>query len=237
LVITDFQAYRNLAFARFFTLVGPKLSEDIPSMINDILATSKGVVLDIGPGAGHQLYRFSHPDQIEIAYGAEPGVDMHAALNENAKKADLGNKYHILACGAEPESLVPALAREGLLFQGSDVGVFDEIISIRVLCGVPNPRETVEGLYRLLKPGGRFVVFEHIVNDPSRGGAWSARIVQQLYMLLGWRLLLGDCHLTRDTMATLRNAARGDDGWASVKLEVVDAWSVIPHVVGYCVKK
>jgi SAM-dependent methyltransferase len=206
-------------------------------VINSILATSKGVVLDIGPGAGHQLYRFSRPDQIEMAYGAEPGVDMHAMLSLNAKKAGLGDKYHILACGAEPESLIPALAREGLLTKGSDVGVFDEIVSIRVLCGVPNPQETVKGLYRLLKPGGRFVVFEHVVNDPSHGGAWLAQIIQKFYMLVGWKFWLGNCHLTRDTTATLKDAATSDGGWASVELEILNPWSVIPHAIGYCVKK
>ncbi len=52
--------------------------------------------VDVGPGAGHQLFRFSHPENITAIYGAEPGIDMHAALQGHAKKAGLGEKYKIV---------------------------------------------------------------------------------------------------------------------------------------------
>jgi hypothetical protein len=28
-----------------------------------------------------------------------------------------------------------------------------------------------------------------------------------------------------------------DGGWAEIKLEMVDEWSVVPHIVGYFVKR
>jgi SAM-dependent methyltransferase len=164
---------------------------------------------------------------------------MHTSLRELAKKAGLETKYTIVTCGAEPESLIPALGRLELLGKGQNVvdGIFDEVVCIRVLCGVPRLDETVECLYRLLKPGGRFVLCEHIVSDAHHGGSAGVRALQHFYMALGWSFLIGGCHLTRDTLAALMKAAESDGGWADTKLEFKDEWSAVPHVVGYFVKK
>lgn len=204
-----------------------------------MLANARGVILDVGPGAGDQLFRFSQPQNIEMIYGAEPGVDLHAALRRNAEKAKLGEKYKVLTCGAEPESLVPALAKERLLGKENSFanGIFDEIICIRVLCGVPKLQETIQTLYKCLKPGGRLVVLEHVINDDHKPGSVVSKFFQHLYMALGWPFWAGGCELTRDTTAVLMKAAEVDGGWSEVKLEKLDEWSVIPHVVGYCTKK
>jgi SAM-dependent methyltransferase len=174
-----------------------------------------------------------------MIYGAEPGVAMHAALRERVAKAGLEGKYCVLNCGAEEESLLPALAKEGLLGKGGeglDEGVFDEIVCIRVLCGVPRPGETVRGLYRCLKPGGRFLLFEHVVNDAQRGNGlgW---FLQRIYSALGWSFLMSGCDLRRNTAASLIEAAKEDEGWAKVQLETIDEWSTLPHIFGYCIKK
>ena len=220
--------------------MGKTMAAEVPPSLEPLLASCRGVILDVGPGSGDMLSRFSRPEHITAIYGAEPGVEMHDALRANAQKAGLGGgKYRVLACGAEPESLVPALAKEGLLGgkDGGDGGVFDEVVCVRVLCGVPRLRETVEGLYRCLKPGGRFVVFEHVVNDGAEPGAWVGRVLQHFYMAIGWSFLLGNCNLRRDTRAVVMKAAERDGGWAEVKLETVDEWAVVPHIVGYFVKK
>lgn len=164
---------------------------------------------------------------------------MHASLRQQAKKAGLQEKYTILTCGAEPESLIPALAKHGLIGKEGDIGEngFHEVVCIRVLCGVPQLEETVKVLYRCLKPGGRFVLCEHVVSDSQRGGNAGVRALQKFYMALGWSFLIGGCHLDRDTVAALMKAAEDDGGWADSKLEVKDEWSAVPHVVGYMVKK
>ena len=173
-----------------------------------------------------------------MVYGAEPGVGMHAELAERAEKAGLGGKYKILACGAEPDSLIPGLAKGGLLDEKKTLGdgVFDEIVCIRVLCGVPQVQETVDVLYKCLKPGGRLVVCEHVVNNGEGGGNVVGWFLQYLYMALGWSFFMGGCRLRRDTTALLMKAAEADGGWAEVQLERVDEWSTIPHIVGYCAK-
>lgn len=239
LLLTDFNSYRNHVFAKLWLAVGSIFAKEMPKPFDPILTTSRGVILDVGPGAGDQLFRFSHPENITTIYGAEPGVEMHPALLDRAKKAGLGEKYKILSCSAEFESLIPVLAQQGLLGKEKTLGdgVFDEIVCIRVLCSVPKPTETVEGLYKCLKSGGRFVVCEHVVNDDDTGGSLVGRYLQHLYTALGWSFLLDGCNLRRDTTAMLMKAAEPDGGWAEVNLKKVDKWSVIPHISGYCVKK
>lgn len=212
-------------------------AKDTPPSLAPTLAQSSGVILDVGPGAGHQVFRFSNPENISAIYGAEPGVSMHAALRKRAKHAGLGGKYHVLSCEAKLESLVPALSKAGVLKHGNTI--FDEIVCIRVLCGVHEPDAVIEDLYSLLKPGGRMVVCEHVINsgDGTKGGTKVGRILQKCYMGIGWSPLMGGCELTRDTMASLRKVAEKDGGWEKVDVELCDPYSTIPHIVGVLVKK
>ena len=215
--------------------MGPMVSTDMPGGIPELLSTVSGVVLDVGPGSGEQLHHFD-ADKIERVYGCEPAEGLHAGLRASAERAGLGEKYTVLKCGAEQESLIPALAQAGLVGKARAGEVFDEIVCVRVLCGVPRLEETVKGLYGLLKPGGRLVVCEHVVNPWRTGrGDWIARGFQWVYMLLGWEFFLGGCHLDRDTGRVLKEAA-GRSGWAKIELREVDSWATIPYVVGVLVK-
>lgn len=159
---------------------------------------------------------------------------MHHQLRQRAQKVGLGDKYKIMDCGAELDSLVPALHQEGLMEKdaGLSTGIFDEIVCIRVLCGVDDIAATIDGLYRCLKPGGRFVVCEHVACRKPAG-----EVFQRLYGLLGWSFWAGGCELRRDTARLLRDAAKMDDGWRTEELHLVDDWSSLPHIVGFFVKK
>ncbi|OAP60864.1 hypothetical protein AYL99_05866 [Fonsecaea erecta] len=245
LLVSHFARYKEKAFASLWAIGGLICARDTPESLGPILAQSSGVILDVGPGAGHQLFRFSNPQGITAIYGAEPGVSMHAALRKRAKDAGLGDKYHVLSCEAKLESLVPALAKAGLLKTGDAHGAgeantpFDEIVCIRVLCGIPNLDRVTEGLYSVLKPGGRMVVCEHVVNsgDSTKGGTAAGRALQKFYMWIGWSSLMGGCELTRDTLASLHRAAQRDGGWAKVDVKLCDPYSTIPHIVGTLVKR
>ena len=146
-----------------------------------------------------------------------------------------------MGCGGEVESLVPALIKEGVMSEkGSAVSaVFDEIVCVRVLCGVPEQQAMIEGFYGLLKPGGRMVVCEHVINsgDSKKGGTVVGRALQYVYMSMAWSPLIGGCELTRDTMTGLLKAAEKDGGWEKVDLQLVDGYSCLPHIVGTLVKK
>ena len=181
---------------------------------------------------------------ITVIYGAEPCVGLHAELEARARMEGLGDKFRILACGAESDSLLPALENEGL-FKGREKSdaeynghpVFDTIVCIRVLCSVPQVRETLEGLCMLLKPGGRMLVCEHVINPWRRNGSLVARMLQWVYMKAGWSYFVGDCCLDRDLKTELLQAARNDGGWGKVELEEHFLWSSMPYVSGTLTRK
>lgn len=126
----------------------------MPGPINTLLNTAYGVVLHVGPGSGEKLSRFD-PAKVGVMYGAEPNIHLHSGLLRMAEKAGFDGRYRALQRGGEPESLIPALAKASSLKDGASQGVFDDIVCVRVLCGVPRPEVTIQGLYRLLKSGGR----------------------------------------------------------------------------------
>lgn len=235
---------RSKAFAKFYMLVGKTFADDFPSPDLDNMITEhcRGKVLDVGPGAGYQIKRFrgAHQrGQIERIYGVEPGTEMHGELRSATVQtfgADASKIYKVLTSGAQPDELVPTLAKEDMLVAE---GTFDTIVSIRALCGIPQPRETAELFYRLLKPGGRVIFFEHVANncDPKRGGSRIAWFLQNVYTLMGWRFWNGGCELTRDTAKNLQNAAAFDGGWADVKLYDRNPGGCVPEIYGYMQKK
>ncbi|OJD31863.1 phospholipid methyltransferase [Diplodia corticola] len=224
---------RGRAFSRFWMAYGESMSEVMADDAVALMRSLRGTVLDLGPGTGEQLVRLT-PSHLTRVYGAEPAEQFHGRLRANAKKAGLEDKYKVLHAGAQPESLIPALADAGLFQNGSE-GIFDEICCIRVLCGVPRPEETIKGLYKLLKPGGRMVVHEHVVNPwRETGGSFVSRVLQTVYAWAGWHLFLG-CNIDRDTRAMLLDAG-GKGGWSEVELKGLETWSVLPYCTGYLVK-
>lgn len=234
--LLNLKALRYKSFARLWKNNGEALSVEMPGPLTELLSACKGVVLDIGPGSGEILPRFN-PKQITAMYGAEPAKDLHAALLKNAQKNGFGTKYHALLCGAEPESLIPALHKSGILeISGKDGlasnGLFDEICCIRVLCGVPHPEQTIKELYQLLKPGGRMVICEHVANPWRTEGRVAARLMQLIYTVLGWPFFMGGCKLQRHTMDFLRDAGQ----WEKFDLRYYGPKEAVPYIVGELVK-
>ncbi|KAI9724869.1 MAG: hypothetical protein M1812_000145 [Candelaria pacifica] len=230
----DSSQIRADAFARFWLFI----SRDPPppsDKVTSILSTATGTVLDLGPGSGSQVKYLNNPS-IRTIYGAEPCGGLHNALRKSAADAGLEDKYHTLGCGDEARPLVPGLAKAGVLKDGEMGEIFDSIVCIRVLCSVPAIEETVKGLFALLKPGGRMIICEHVVNPRGKRGSALARVLQGVYMMMGWRFFVGDCELDRDTVGILKKAT-GSAGWERVEIEMLNEWSTLPHALGVLVKK
>lgn len=236
-MLCDLTTLRLQSFARLWLHNDKAMFERIPEPINELLSQCQGTILDVGPGTGVLLRRFN-PEKISSVYGAEPSAKLHPALLSSAKHAGLGDKYHALLCGGEPETLIPALVQSGALkVSGTDgswnEGIFDTICCLRVLCCVPNPEKTMKSLYLLLKPGGKMIVCEHVVNPWRTQGSIAARLMQSLYTLVGWTFFMGGCELQRHTYSCLQEA--GD--WESFDLQYFRPRDVIPFVVGELIKK
>ncbi|RDW74300.1 class I SAM-dependent methyltransferase [Aspergillus mulundensis] len=238
------------------SISAPKAEEEKPQekavvssdLIPPIISQATGVVLDVGPGTGTQMPLLAQipASNIKAFYGAEPCLGLHAELRRRAAAHGLAETYKVLPCSVEQSSLEPELEKAGLL-ASPDVngavgkredGVFDSIITIRVLCSVPDPQKTIAYLYSLLKPGGKLLLVEHVVNPwTTRKGSLVARVLQGVYHLFGWRWVMGDCCLNRDTEGMVRAVAEVDGGWESVE---VDRWfekTPMVYVAGVFVKR
>jgi SAM-dependent methyltransferase len=122
------------------------------------------VILELGPGSGEQLYRYDL-EKVTHIYGVEPCLALIPALKAKVKELGLQGKYTIVPHGVED---LEKLAEYGL-----EEGGVDTVLSIRVLCSVGNVEETVRMIYRMLKPGGKIVFFEHV-----RSKYWFPRLLE-----------------------------------------------------------
>jgi SAM-dependent methyltransferase len=215
----------------------PPVLEGSLSLLNPHFNDMAGVVLDLGPGTGH-LVHYYPAENISTIYGAEPNEGLHGALRANIAASGFSEKYHILSCGAEAKTLVPSLKHAGLLNSTGKIGgVFDTIISARVLCGVPELEETLTVLYALLKPGGKILIVEHVVNPwkvPGQGSVLG-RFLQIVYGPF-WETFVR-CHLDADTSTLLKKVGERDGGWHKIDLRTRLDWSPLPWVGGILAKK
>lgn len=140
-------------------LEGPILTrDDGVNGLPELIESASGTIIELGPGSGCQLNRYD-PKKVTKIYGLEPCQGLHAKLRENAKKAGLADVYTVVPSGVED---VECLRKYGV-----DREAFDTVLSVQVLCSVPNPKETVAALYGLLKPGGQMIVYEHVKSRDS----------------------------------------------------------------------
>lgn len=194
--------------------------------------SARGVVLDVGPGTGINTEYFNK-DTVEMIYGAEPSEAMQSQLYDTIKNMGWEGKYRVMECGAEYESLIPALKKQGLIKEDGNTEIFDTIVCGKVLCSVSNPKETIEGLVKLLKPGGKFMFNEHIRNRcETKNGSYLARTVQRLVMLFGWESTMAGCDLERDTADYIEQAGE----WEDKRLTYVTEWAAVPFVFGWYAK-
>ncbi|KAL9591222.1 MAG: hypothetical protein Q9179_007940, partial [Wetmoreana sp. 5 TL-2023] len=198
------------------TLAQKELEGPLPSLV----ASAHGTVLEIGPGSGNQLSRYDR-SKITKIYGTEPTLGLHPALRENIKKNGLSDIYTIVPYSVEDV--------QGLKEYGVDQEAFDCVLSVQVFCSIPNPRATASALWRLLKPGGEMIVYEHV-----RSTDGISRRVQDLYQIV-WPYVLQGCCLDRDTAKTFREAG----AWSRIELQEPtkeDAWQAVPHIAGKLIK-
>lgn len=68
-------------------------------------------------------------------------------------KHGLRDRYKLVACGIEDSDVL----RE----EGITEGSLDAVLCIQVLCAVKDPKNVMKEVWKLLKPGGKFIFWEH----------------------------------------------------------------------------
>ncbi|KAI0156978.1 S-adenosyl-L-methionine-dependent methyltransferase [Xylariaceae sp. FL1272] len=244
--------FQDAWFSHFWTLVGPGIREDAGQKVvplldgrtvngrvveNPVRQGLGGVVIEIGAGSGLWVDVFSDGAQskqrkrentartpITKIYGIEPNPSHHASLRHNISRANLSEIYEIVPVGIEH-------LRSSKKWQGNiDAGSIDCIVSLLCLCSIPEPERHTKELYELLKPGGRWYVYEHVRVEKY----WWLRLYQRLINLV-WPTFIGGCEMCRPTEQTLRNAGP----WTNIDIgqPPVEPWyHLVPHILGVFTK-
>lgn len=119
----------------------------------ELIGSLTGTVLELGAGRGANFHLLSP----EVSWiGLEPHARSRAALRQSA--AASGLPWQVLSAPAEHIPLPTA--------------TIDAVLSTVVLCSVTDIYAVLTEVQRVLRPGGRFVFFEHVAAAP---GTWTYR--------------------------------------------------------------
>ncbi|KAI1189153.1 S-adenosyl-L-methionine-dependent methyltransferase [Nemania serpens] len=247
--------FRDAWFSRFWAYAGPGVREGAGARVIPLLdgRTSKGqvldtptsptagiagVVLEVGPGSGlwvdvfsdrHMQSSSSARGKITRVYGVEPNTSHHAALRRAVEVAGLQDVYEIVPVGIE--DLSSSAGGEKKKWEDSiEPGSVDCVVTILCLCSVPDPERHIRELYELLRPGGRWYVYEHVRCRYS----WYMRVYQRFINLV-WPYVIGGCEMCRETEKSLREAGP----WTNIDIgqPSVEPWyHCLPHILGVFTK-
>ena len=157
----------------------------------EMVAQASGRVLEVGMGNGANLPFYTQA--AEKVVGLEPCVPVlqkaQKRLGQYAERGELAlglDRYEFISGGGER----------------MDFGdnTFDTAIACLVFCTIPDALGAAKEVFRVLKPGGRLLFFEHVQFPEGR-----MRKVQD-FINPAWKVFGCGCHLNRDTEAVFRDA-------------------------------
>ncbi|PKK48402.1 hypothetical protein CI102_8121 [Trichoderma harzianum] len=263
----SFDGFREALFGTFWATVGPnvKLNGEqrvIPLLEgrikggvihDDVVSTPVyGTVIEVGAGSGmwaDVLARFrentSDADNaaglrnrkttgghITKIYGVEPNPISAKALEKRVKDLGMDDIYQVVPVGIE--SVDDPSAWNGKIEPGS----VDCIVGVLCLCSIPEPEKNIKLLYKLLKPGGHWYVYEHV--KVWRGGPLISHRLTVAdspgFVNIVWPHFLGGCQLCRDTEKNLRAAGPFQEVDLAQPAERSSSYQVLPHKIGTLTK-
>ena len=160
-----------------------------------VVPLAEGRVLEIGIGSGLNL-PFYDPARVERVIGLDPAEEMLAYARR--KSVDLPFPVEYLALEGEH---IP-LERESV----------DTVLVTYTLCTIPDAVAALEGMRRVLKPGGRLIFCEHGRAPDEAVRRWQHRLNPL------WKRIGGGCNLDRDIPALIEGAGFRMDSLDSMYL-------------------
>lgn len=140
-----------------------------------------GDVLEVAVGTGLNLAHY--PDDVTLT-GIDLSEDMLAIARQRAE--ELGRKVELRQGNAHQ-----------LPFEG---GTFDTVVCTFGLCAIPDIDAAIAEMRRVLRPGGRLILVDHVAS-PSRVGRGVQRLIELVTIPLGGE------HLRRRPLANVRDTA------------------------------
>jgi ubiquinone/menaquinone biosynthesis C-methylase UbiE len=140
-----------------------------------------------------QLLAIAYGDVLEIGFGTGLNLPHYPALVHRLTTIDPNPGMHLLAQKRVKRSRIEVdqrvLGGECLPFEDNR---FDCAVSTFTLCSIDHVGQAVGEVYRVLKPGGRFLILEHGLSRELNVQKWQHR--------LNWLQvsLTNGCHLDRN---------------------------------------
>ena len=202
---TDMPLSKRL-FAAWYDLLNSGVEGRVVPYRKRTAGYAWGDVLEIGGGTGANLPYY--PDDAKLTF-LEPDTHMIRRLSGHVRRQSR-------------EAAIVQQVGESLPFADAS---FDSVVTTLVLCMVRDPDEVVREVRRVLRPGGAFLFYEHVVSPRSRGRWWQDRLNPL------WKFATTGCNLNRDLTASIEGA-----GFSDIEVEAFDL-SVrlpvtIPNIVG-----
>ncbi len=150
----------------------------------ELIGQASGKTLEIGMGSGVNLPFYTN------AVSKVVGLEPCAAVVETAKRRlaawdakgalqTAAGSFEFHVCGSEQ-----------LPFEDH---TFDTVIACLVFCTIPDAKSAATEMYRVLRPGGKLLFYEHVCSPD----VWMSRIQRLVNPF--WKIFACGCHLHRDT--------------------------------------
>lgn len=179
------QVVSHPGFSRMFEWVASSKAgkRGLEELRRETAGRADGVILEVGAGGGYN-FAYYDPTLAQRVEAVEPDATM------------LGYARGRVEAAPVPVTLTQASA-EALPFAPDS---FDTVVATLVFCSVGDPQRGLGEIRRVLKPGGRLLLAEHV---RSRHGTLAG--VQSAMVPLTARVS-GNCHWNRDTERAVREA-------------------------------
>jgi ubiquinone/menaquinone biosynthesis C-methylase UbiE len=145
-----------------------------------IVHLAEGDILEVGFGSGLNLPYYDRA-KVRRVIGLEPSAGMRRKAAANVAASGLDVEFIDL-----PGEEIPLPAAS-----------VDTVLITYTLCTIPDAVAALDGMRRVLKPGGRLIFCEHGIAPDAGVQKWQNRLNS------GWRRLAGGCNMNRDIPALL----------------------------------
>jgi ubiquinone/menaquinone biosynthesis C-methylase UbiE len=195
--------YRNHIYPHIVAALGNP--EPIQKIRRRIIPSASGTVLEVGVGPGVNFLYYD-AGRVDKIYALEPNPGMMAKAEIQLSQTKLRVEFIDL-----PGERIP-------LADGS----VDTVISTFTLCTIPGVVDAIRGIGRVLKPGGKFIFFEHGLAPDASVRRWQTR-TEPLF-----RWAFEGCHVTRDIPRLVR------EGGFDVEVLETGYMAPFPKCGSYC---
>ena len=176
----------NLYRQYIFPYLLDKISRKMDTDRQRILPYLCGDVLELGVGTGANFSFYSEKVSMLVALEPEAALLRMAAKQKSALQAQQAGRLFLIQGDGHDLPLASSSV--------------DAVLCCLVMCSISEPQRALLEVYRVLKPGGNLVVFEHVQSQH--------RCTQGFQQILNpfWRPLACGCNLQRNTLHLIEQA-------------------------------